>query len=69
MEYWFFDKPYIGNYMLHGGSHRTRSLEIEVRQRTSARNPLFVGWHNVELFAVPRLERREYYLAVPEFWR
>lgn len=69
LEYWFFDKSYAGNYMLHGGLHRKRSLDIKVCQRTSARNPLFVGWHNLELFEVPPLERRKYYLEVSEFWR
>lgn len=52
-EYWPLDNPYMKLYLFHRGLHRMRLLELEVRQRRSGRNALFVGWHNLEMFAVP----------------
>lgn len=33
------------------------------------RNPIFVGWQNLEMFAVPSKDRYRNYVPVPAFWR
>lgn len=53
LQRWFFDKPYMNLYLVHGGTHRTKALKIEVCQRTAVHNPMFVEWHNLKMFAVP----------------
>lgn len=65
----FFDIPYSRNYLLHGGLHGTRTLGFEVWQRTTVCSPLFTGWHNLELFAVPPIERHRYYVQMTPSWR
>lgn len=53
----FFEKPYTNMNLMRGETHRTRTLEHEIRQRMSVRYPIFLGWHNLKLFAFPTKER------------
>lgn len=69
LQCWFFNKPYTDLYLMHGGTHKTRASKFEIRQRTAVRNPVFVGWHNLEMFAVPPRDLSRYYVAVTGFWR
>lgn len=66
---WLFGKPYTRMHLFHGGRHRTRVLELEVRQRSVARHAFLLRWHNVEVFAVLPAERAKYHVSVPHVWR
>lgn len=57
VQCWLFEKPYNTTYLLHGGAHKTRALKLETCHRTAVGNPIFVGWLNLEMFAV-RLKDR-----------
>lgn len=65
---WFFEKPFLKLPLFHGGRLRTPVLELELWQRAVAQNPLLIGWHNVEVFAVFPAKRQKYYLIVPDNW-
>lgn len=45
-----------------------RDFDFEYRMRTGERH-LLVGWHNVEIFALPPSRRHQHYVVVPEWWR
>lgn len=40
---WYFEKPYTKLHSFPGGRLRNRVLELEVQQRTAARNALLIG--------------------------
>lgn len=61
----FFENPYSRLHLFHGGRPRTRVLELEVQQWSVTRHAFLLGWHIVEVFAVPCAERGKYYIAVP----
>lgn len=62
-------KPYTNMYAMRGETHRTKTLELVTRQRTALCNPIFAGWHNLEMLAVPTKDRYQQYESVPAFWR
>lgn len=66
---WLFDEPYTNMYLICGGTHRTRAVGIGTRHRVAVRYPIFVRWNNLTMFAVPRLNRYQYYVSVSAFWQ
>lgn len=42
-------------------------MKFETRQRTAVRKPIFVGRHNLEMFAVPSKDRYRRYVSLPTF--
>lgn len=69
IDCWFFEKPHTNLYLMRGAPHRTRALELENRHRTAVRNPIFEGWHSLEMFAVPQKDQHLHNVSVPVFWR
>lgn len=59
---WFFDNSYTSQYVMHFGAYQTRTRKLQVLQRTIMQNPLFVGWHHLELFSVPPRERHHQHI-------
>lgn len=57
LKCWFLDKPYTDVYLMRGGTHQTQVLELEARQKAAVRNPIFVWWHNLKMFAVSPKDR------------
>lgn len=49
---------------MHGGSHWTSLLELEVCQRTALRNLLLVGCRHLKLFAVSLRQRHRFYVQI-----
>lgn len=56
-------------YLMLGGTHRTRVLEFETRQRMAMRIPVFVEWQNPVMFAVPPKDSHWHYVTVAAFWQ
>lgn len=65
----FFEKPYTNTCLTQGSIHLTRVLELEIRNRTAVLNSIFVGWRNIEMFAVPSKDRPLRYVTVSFFWQ
>lgn len=51
-------------YLFHGGTHRTRTLELKIRHRTAVCNPIFVVRHNLEIVAAPPKNFHRPYVSV-----
>lgn len=49
--------------------HWWRELHSERRQRVIQKGPRFVGWHNLEIFALPPRERSRFYLLIKDVWK
>lgn len=64
MQWWFFDKAYTGNYLMHGVLHRTLTQELKVRHHTPAWSSFLVGWdHLVRIWvSVCLLARTLFYI-------
>lgn len=69
LQCWLFDKPYTDMYLMCGGTHWKRGLKFALCQRTAVRNPIFVGWPNLGMFAVLRRDYRRQYVSVSAFWK
>lgn len=39
-------------YLTQGRTHQTKALEFDTRQRTAVRNSIFVGWYNLQMYAI-----------------
>lgn len=63
------ENPNTSMYLLRGGTHQTRGLELEIRHRTSVRIPTLVGWCNLEMFAVSPKDCHRHCATVPAFWQ
>lgn len=65
----FFDRPYTNMYLMCGGTHWTKALEFEIRQRTPVRSSIFVRWRKMDMFAVSLKYRHCHYVFAPAIWR
>lgn len=61
------DKPFDSHYRAGYAEEYERELDLEVLQRTN-NHEYFVGWHNLELFAVRPAKCLLYYAPVSVFW-
>lgn len=63
-----FDTPMDGFYLVKEADTWWRELKFEGWQRHHARGPRSIGWHNLEMFALPPVERNDFYTPVPNDW-
>lgn len=66
---WFFEKQFTRMYSMHGEIHQIRALKCEVRHRTAANDPIFVGWHSLVTFAATLMDPYRNFVTVPTFWQ
>lgn len=50
---------------MRGRTHRTDNLEPVIRQNSAVRSSIFVGWHNLENFAVSLKNYYRHFVSVP----
>lgn len=50
-------------------SDQTRVLKLGISKITAVRDPIFDGWHKLEMFAVTANSQHLHYTTVPGFWR
>lgn len=55
-------------YLMRGGTHRIRALKFKIGHWTAVWSPIFVEWHNSEIFAVPPKDLHGHYVNVRAFW-
>lgn len=54
-------------YLMCGQTYRTKTLKSGISQTTAERSAILVGWHNLEMLAVPPKDRHRHYISVPSF--
>lgn len=69
LQSWSFDEPHTNTYLLCVSTHRTRALELEIRQRTAVHNPIIVGLHNLDIFAVLSKDCNRHYVSMSAVWQ
>lgn len=63
-----FMAPFDALWFIEGHEYWARDVDIKCHLRTASNAPAFVGWHNVEIFELPRAERHKHYVIVPVCW-
>lgn len=63
---WFFDKPLPDTYLMRSEMHLTRARKVKICQRKTVRYPIFLEWHNSEMFAVLPKDCYLLFVSMPE---
>lgn len=69
LQCWFSRQPYTSLYHMHGDTQWTRALEFDTSQGTAVCNPIFIEWHNLQIFAVSSEDRYRQYVSVSTLWQ
>lgn len=59
-------RPFDRFYLTRDAADWLCVLNLKRRQRTNAKGARFVGWHNLEVFAIPLRERDAFYCPVKD---
>lgn len=61
-------RPFDQFYLVKEASAWWCELDLERRRRVNVREPRFIGWHNLKMFALPSRERDLFFLRRPQVW-
>lgn len=60
--------PLDALWFMEGHEYGAWDLDMECRRWATPIKPAFVGWHNLEVFALPHAMRHKHYMCVPDWY-
>lgn len=57
----------MNTYHMRGETQNSSALKFVSRQKTAVRSPIFVGCHNLEMFATSSKDCCRHHVSVPDF--
>lgn len=64
-----FKRPYDRTYVLLVAFDQWQELDFKGCLRRGSQHLSFLGWHHLEVFALPQRDRDDFHVSVSECWR
>lgn len=62
------DRPFDALWFIEGPEYWALDLDMDCRRNAAPIRPSFVGWHNLEVFALAQGMRHKHCVGAPAWW-